>query len=242
MSWFFVGQLGKYVPGGIWPVVGQAELARRGGTTRGIAYSATAMSMVATFLGAATVAAVTGLIAPTDGDCCRRRSQSRSSPDSPCLTIPVARSALDRLTAPGDANASFACPTPAGSSGSWSLRLRAGLVVVRRHEHLRGGRARRRHSTPALVVELIFGDVRVVDRRFRDRRPARRIGVREAVFISMTTPLGAGLAGVGRGAQPGRVDRRRPRGRRGLDGDRSDGAGRADEQRRSVDPDRYVAP
>ena len=62
MSWFFVGQLGKYVPGGIWPIVGQAELAHRGATPRGAAYFSTAMSMVATFLGAATVAALTGLI------------------------------------------------------------------------------------------------------------------------------------------------------------------------------------
>ncbi|MGB0112320.1 MAG: lysylphosphatidylglycerol synthase transmembrane domain-containing protein [Ilumatobacteraceae bacterium] len=66
LSWFFVGQLGKYVPGGIWPIVGQAELAHRGATPRAVAYSSTAMSMVATFLGAATVGAVAGLIAPPD--------------------------------------------------------------------------------------------------------------------------------------------------------------------------------
>jgi uncharacterized membrane protein YbhN (UPF0104 family) len=66
MAWFFVGQLGKYVPGGIWPIVGQAELAHRGATPRGAAYSSTAMSMVATFLAAATVAVFTGSIAPTD--------------------------------------------------------------------------------------------------------------------------------------------------------------------------------
>lgn len=65
MSWYFVGQLGKYVPGGIWPIVGQAELAHRSQTPRGTAYASTATSMVATFLGAAAVAAIAGTIAPS---------------------------------------------------------------------------------------------------------------------------------------------------------------------------------
>jgi uncharacterized membrane protein YbhN (UPF0104 family) len=34
VTWYFVGEIGKYVPGGIWPVVGRAELARRGGHPR----------------------------------------------------------------------------------------------------------------------------------------------------------------------------------------------------------------
>jgi uncharacterized membrane protein YbhN (UPF0104 family) len=64
LAWFFVGQLGKYVPGGIWPVVGQAELAHRDRLSRSIAYWSTALSMVATLLGATCVAAVAGLLAP----------------------------------------------------------------------------------------------------------------------------------------------------------------------------------
>ena len=65
LGWFFVGQLGKYVPGGIWPIVGQAELAARDGVTRSTAYRSTALSMVATLLGAAAVAAAAGLVAPS---------------------------------------------------------------------------------------------------------------------------------------------------------------------------------
>jgi uncharacterized membrane protein YbhN (UPF0104 family) len=64
LNWFLIGQLGKYVPGGIWPIVGQAELAHRGTTPRSIAYSATALSMVGTLLGAAATAAVAGLVSP----------------------------------------------------------------------------------------------------------------------------------------------------------------------------------
>ncbi|MFM8794387.1 MAG: lysylphosphatidylglycerol synthase domain-containing protein [Acidimicrobiales bacterium] len=61
MSWYFVGQLGKYVPGGIWPIVGRAELAVRGGVPRGPAYAATGSSLLATYA-AAPVAAAAGAL------------------------------------------------------------------------------------------------------------------------------------------------------------------------------------
>lgn len=52
MSWYFTGQLGKYVPGGIWPIVGRAELAARNGIPRVDAYASTGLSLVTTYLGA----------------------------------------------------------------------------------------------------------------------------------------------------------------------------------------------
>lgn len=57
LSWYFVGQLGKYVPGGIWPVVGRAELAVRAGVGRRAAYTTTATSMFCTYLVAGVTAA-----------------------------------------------------------------------------------------------------------------------------------------------------------------------------------------
>jgi glycosyltransferase 2 family protein len=54
---YFVGQLGKYVPGGIWPVVGRAEMARRGGVPRLPAYGSTTLSLVFTYLAAVLTAA-----------------------------------------------------------------------------------------------------------------------------------------------------------------------------------------
>lgn len=53
MSWYFTGQLGKYVPGGIWPIVGRAELATRHGIARRDAYASTGLSLVTTYLAAA---------------------------------------------------------------------------------------------------------------------------------------------------------------------------------------------
>lgn len=63
MAWYFTGQLGKYVPGGIWPIVGRAELAVRGGVPRTAAYGATTASMAATYVAATLVAAVGSLVA-----------------------------------------------------------------------------------------------------------------------------------------------------------------------------------
>ena len=61
MAWYFTGQLGKYVPGGIWPIVGRAELATRNGVARVDAYASTGLSLVTTYL-AATVTLSIGAI------------------------------------------------------------------------------------------------------------------------------------------------------------------------------------
>jgi len=63
MHSYFVGQLGKYVPGGIWPVVGRSEMARRAGSSRAVAYWSTVLSLGATYLGALLVVA---LLLPLD--------------------------------------------------------------------------------------------------------------------------------------------------------------------------------
>ena len=41
LRWYFVGELGKYIPGGIWPVLGRSELARRSGAPASAAYAST---------------------------------------------------------------------------------------------------------------------------------------------------------------------------------------------------------
>ncbi|MCB1027881.1 MAG: flippase-like domain-containing protein [Microthrixaceae bacterium] len=46
VRWYFVGELGKYLPGGIWPVLGRGELARRSGAPAGPAYASTIISLL----------------------------------------------------------------------------------------------------------------------------------------------------------------------------------------------------
>jgi len=57
-AWFFAGELGKYLPGGIWPVVGRGELARRGGVDRSIGYSTTLLSTGLMCIGGAIACAL----------------------------------------------------------------------------------------------------------------------------------------------------------------------------------------
>ncbi len=52
LTWYFVGQLGKYLPGGIWPIVGRGELAARSGAPRARTYAAVFLSLGATYMAA----------------------------------------------------------------------------------------------------------------------------------------------------------------------------------------------
>ncbi|MCU1351113.1 MAG: hypothetical protein JWM05_322 [Acidimicrobiales bacterium] len=56
IAWYFVGELGKYLPGGVWPVLGRGELARRGGVPRGRAYASVGLSLLVLYLAATFVA------------------------------------------------------------------------------------------------------------------------------------------------------------------------------------------
>ena len=58
VAWYYAGEIGKYVPGGVWPVLGRGELAHRGGVHRGRAYPSVGLSLVALYLAALGVAAV----------------------------------------------------------------------------------------------------------------------------------------------------------------------------------------
>src|SRR3546814_3278053 len=46
LSRYFVGELGKYVPGGVWPVLGRGELAARQGIRRTAAYGSVLLSLL----------------------------------------------------------------------------------------------------------------------------------------------------------------------------------------------------
>ncbi|MCB0978985.1 MAG: flippase-like domain-containing protein [Acidimicrobiales bacterium] len=56
VAWYYVGELGKYLPGGVWPVLGRGELARRGGVPRGRSYASVGLSLALLYLAAMFVA------------------------------------------------------------------------------------------------------------------------------------------------------------------------------------------
>ena len=97
LSWFFVGQLGKYVPGGIWPVVGQAELAARAGVDRRTSYGATLESMALTLFAAVAVAAVAGFASPYDRRAIALLLSIAVIAVMVSLAAPQIRSALERV-------------------------------------------------------------------------------------------------------------------------------------------------
>jgi uncharacterized membrane protein YbhN (UPF0104 family) len=55
--WYQLGQMAKYLPGGVWPMVGRSEMAVRGGLRRTLAYNSVALSMGAAYLCATLVSA-----------------------------------------------------------------------------------------------------------------------------------------------------------------------------------------
>jgi uncharacterized membrane protein YbhN (UPF0104 family) len=67
LAWYFGGELGKYLPGGVWSVLGRAELAQRGGgISRGTSYGTTLVSYGAMCAGSAVACGL--LAAPTASD------------------------------------------------------------------------------------------------------------------------------------------------------------------------------
>jgi uncharacterized membrane protein YbhN (UPF0104 family) len=61
LAWYFGGELGKYVPGGVWSVLGRGELALRAGVRRTTGYLTTLISYGAMCVAAAWAC---GILAP----------------------------------------------------------------------------------------------------------------------------------------------------------------------------------
>jgi uncharacterized membrane protein YbhN (UPF0104 family) len=58
-AWYFAGELGKYLPGGVWQVLGRGELAQRSGrVNRGVAYTTTLIGYATMCIGGAVVCGV----------------------------------------------------------------------------------------------------------------------------------------------------------------------------------------
>ena len=57
-AWYFAGEIGKYLPGTVWPIIGRGELARRGGVDGRTSYSSVALSLGLLYLACAAVACV----------------------------------------------------------------------------------------------------------------------------------------------------------------------------------------
>lgn len=86
VSRYYLGEIGKYVPGGVWPILGRGELATRWGMRRTAAYSSVLLSLLALYLAAMLVVAA-GLPALLSGD-------DGSGPVAVLLLLPLGLAAL----------------------------------------------------------------------------------------------------------------------------------------------------
>lgn len=92
--WFMAGQLGKYLPGGIWHVVGVGELARRSGVPRRPAYGSAGLSTVSLVGAGALMVTVGGAI--TGGEATRWWTVAVSAAMCASLFVPQLRRLLFR--------------------------------------------------------------------------------------------------------------------------------------------------
>ncbi|MGK2946959.1 MAG: lysylphosphatidylglycerol synthase transmembrane domain-containing protein [Acidimicrobiales bacterium] len=83
---YYVGELGKYLPGGVWPILGRGELARRWGVGRAAAYSSVALSLATLYLSAMLVVSA--------GLPVLLRGSDDSGPLAVLLLLPLGLSAL----------------------------------------------------------------------------------------------------------------------------------------------------
>jgi hypothetical protein len=67
MGAFFLGESGKYLPGGIWSVVGRGELVQREGYARSTAYSSVVLSLAACYVAGAATAVLLAVVALWSG-------------------------------------------------------------------------------------------------------------------------------------------------------------------------------
>jgi hypothetical protein len=189
VSWYYAGEIAKYLPGGVWPIVGRGELARRGGVQRTAAYSSVAVSLGLLYLAAAMVAcvllplAVEGadgraalvLLLPPIGIACLH--PAISSRAEALATRLVGRPLDVRIPSFGEALALVARYVPV-----WAL-IGGGTWAVARALDPNAGLAR---VVLATAVAWLVGFLAVP--------VPGGVGVREAVFVALVGHLGPGVA------------------------------------------------
>lgn len=189
MNWYFTGQLGKYVPGGIWPIVGRAELAVRGGVARPAAYGATTASMAATY-GAATLVTAVGSLASWSYPLVGITLAALLGAGAGVIAMPpvqrvtvrlAARAGVSNLTFPtvGDVAASVTAHVP-----SWLLVAASTWVTARAF------------GVDFSPAEMAFASSASWLAGFVVVGVPGGIGVREAVFTALATPAAGSSVAV----------------------------------------------
>lgn len=174
VAWYFAGEIGKYVPGGVWPVLGRGELARRGGVPRSRAYPSVGLSLVALYLAALVVGAV---LVPLD------LAEQSSSPAALALLVllPLGLGALHPAVLTRARDLVARRTGRGGDVGVPPWRDTAALVAA---------------YVPAWL--FIWGATWCVARALVPDPPVLRIGIATVLswtagFVAVPVPAGAGI-------------------------------------------------
>ncbi|MDZ7675209.1 MAG: lysylphosphatidylglycerol synthase transmembrane domain-containing protein [Acidimicrobiales bacterium] len=188
---YYVGEIGKYLPGGIWPVVGRGELAARTGMRRTVAYSSVLFSLAALYLAALLLAAgLLPFVLASGG--------SSPAPALLLLLVPLGLALLH--------------PTVLGAILSVVQRVTrreldlelqpwptmVGLVVIYVPAWLLIGTATwavtEALSSPVGWVEICFATTLSWSAGFLVAPAPGGVGIREAVFVAVAASLTSGVA------------------------------------------------
>lgn len=189
---YFVGQLGKYVPGGVWAIMGRGEWARSEGVPAVIAYSSVMLSMGSAYLAALVLVAI---LVPLSG---MLTAAADGGYFLVLLLLPlgfllihptVIKAGLRLLRRLSGRELRIEVPTWRGSAGvvlqqipSWLLIGSASLVIAAAFG-TSGGAV---NVISATAVAWVVG--------FITLPVPGGIGVREAVFVALATSLPTGIA------------------------------------------------
>jgi uncharacterized membrane protein YbhN (UPF0104 family) len=174
IAWYYAGEMGKYVPGGVWPVLGRGELARRGGVPRTRAYPSVGLSLATLYLAALAVAVV---LVPLD-----LANQSESPAALALLALLPLGIAVLHPRVLGWARALAARFTRSGADvviPPWSATIRLVAIYV-----------------PAWL--FIWGATWCAARALLPDPPVLRIGIATTLswvagFVAVPVPAGAGI-------------------------------------------------
>lgn len=188
---YYVGEIGKYLPGGIWPVVGRGELAHRAGIGRSVAYSSVLLSLATLYLCSLVVAGGLLPIVIADG-------ASSAAPMLLILLVPIGLVVLhpavmarvlqlgSRLT-----RRSFEFEPPGWSS---MLALVASYVPAWLLIGTSTWAVSKALATDPDWVELCLATVLSWAAGFLVAPAPGGVGVREAVFVAMAPSIPSGIA------------------------------------------------
>jgi uncharacterized membrane protein YbhN (UPF0104 family) len=186
---YYVGEIGKYLPGSLWPVIGRGELAARTDVPRPVAYGSVAVSLVSLYLAAGLlVAALLPFLGSADGD----------APLWPLLSIPIgiallAGGVLERLRRLAERmighELDLTFPSPRASALLVAVYVPSWLLIG----------AATWAMTRALVPDAAFGPILAAATLswlagFVAVPVPGGVGVREAVFVAAVPDLSAGVA------------------------------------------------